>query len=98
MCLQLTDHLGFGDWYLVGGGELLTVLHALVVCVNGAGEIRCLLKLLFVGNDKVVVKHGVVGENFGEEVIHSRSVVAENTHVELEVIVLGGGLEELVLQ
>ena len=98
MRLQLNDHLGFGDWYLVGGGELLTVLHALVVCVDWAGEIRCLLEFLFVGNDEVVVELGIIGENMGEEVIHRKSVVAEKSRVELEVIVLGDGLEELILQ
>ena len=75
--MELNDHLGFGDWYLAVDGELLTVIHALVVCVDGVGEIRRLLEILFVGNDEVVVKLGVFGENVVEEVIHSRSVVAE---------------------
>ena len=72
--------------------------HALVICVYGAGEIRCLLELLFVVNDKLVVDIGVIGENVGEEVIHRQSIVAENARVEFEVIFLGDGLEELILQ
>ena len=71
MGLELNDHLGFGDWYLAIGCKFLTVLHALVVCVDWAVEIRCLLEFLFVRDDEVVVDVGVVFENVGKEVIHS---------------------------
>ena len=63
MSLELDDHIGLGDWYLAFSCQFLAVLHSLAVRVDGAGEIRCLLELLFVGDNKVVVELGVVCEN-----------------------------------